>query len=1857
MAKDANRPVSAIAAALAHEDEGFKRISSGEYTGKVTVEYVPEANYAMVHNHIPVLGYVEISNDSEIDWHEVLLEIEGEHVASSTVAVPFIEKGVQVQLKELSIVPDASFLVSLTEAIGTTFTLSIKVGQEKIFSGEYNLTLMAFNQWSGSNVRPEILSAFVTPNHPLITEVLNQTAIELQDLTGNSALDGYLSQDVDRARNIVAALYRALKKQKLIYAVPPASFGKSGQRVRLSDEVLTGKVGTCLDLTILMASCLESLGMNPIIVLFSTHALVGAWLSEEMSSNMVMDDQSFLTIATANGINRMVLVESTRLTDDTPFEKAAEEAEASVRASETENASRIFEMYIDVTRCRMEHILPLPQRIATAEGWNIVAPGLKHDTSDKSVKDTFVYEDPDDIEKTLTKQDLWERKLLDMTMNNRLLKMVPGARLAQFWSYDIDKLEDILRSGNEVKMIPCLDDCNERGVHDTQVLFPQHKDAIINELENKRLISYLGGKELDTALKNINRLARSSMEENGANSLFIALGTLRFFEDQYSQKPCYAPLILLPVNIIRKGGELGYTLRARDEDTMFNTTLREYLRQNFKIEIKGIDPLPKDDHGVDVKQILAMVRKSVAEQPRWNVLDECFLGIFSFSKFVMWNDIHFNADKLRENKVVSSLLSGKLEWLDDVPQVDAREADKTHKPADFAIPVDADSSQLEAIIESGEGKSFILHGPPGTGKSQTITNIIANALYHDKRVLFVAEKMAALEVVQSRLEKIGIGAFCLELHSNTATKAHVLKQFDEALNVKHIVPADKYEKSSEELYARRQELISYLDALHTKGENGLSVYDCITRYLSIPGDKMDLPDQVITSINDQNIEETVDLIKDLDTVLSVIGHPGQNPLYGLEVYDCSSEVKSALESGLKGLSEKISDVIPVMSEYASSTGERIEDSLAGIKHIQHGLSMLDEFYSLKNQILRRFSPGILNEDPQRLKDEWGRINKEGFFQKIFATKRFLDRLRAYDSTLKKGDINAMISSLEAYKQKASEISERLKSVSEQSVKTGLSVIDAMLAQLSSLEKICSFNMNATPFCGGLQKAIQRWLSGLDGLRNWYLWCSKTKPVKQKGLSMLIEKMVSDNLSSEKTADLFCKSVYYRLALAGIDSSAPLRQFNGLLFEDIITKYRALSTEFMQMSRHELFHKLASNVPYQPNEIVGSSEIGVLKRNISSGGRGTSIRKLMDQIPTLLPKLCPCMLMSPISVAQYISLDSPKFDIVIFDEASQMPTSEAVGAIARGKTLIVVGDPKQMPPTDFFQKTAVSEEEYYLDDMESILDDCIALSIPSRHITWHYRSRHESLIAFSNSQYYEGKLFTFPSVDDRTSKVTLVPIKGTYLKGGTNKAEAQAIVNEIVSRLKDPVLSKLSIGVVSFNKKQQLLIEDMLMDVLDADINLKKAAFDVPEPVFVKNLENVQGDERDVILFSVGFGPDASGKVSMNFGPLNQHGGQRRLNVAVSRARNEMKVFSMLSSGDIDLRRTHAEGVVGLKNFLEYAQTGSILAGKSQTEGLDQNAIVSQIADRLREKELEVDTRIGRSNFRLDLGIVDIKDPSKYVLGILCDGESYYGTKTERDREIVQPSVLNRLGWNIMKVWAVDWFENPDKVIDSILKRLDQIYDAANSVVPTKPEPVVPSVKASFSAAELPEEKHPEKDKEKKYLAAEIAKENPTTADHAFVDCRKKSIQQIKKLVKTESPINSTLLYRRLREIWGITRMTAQAKEKVDVLFDDCGVFQTVETDGFVLWRSEEQAKAFDEYRTGEGRNDVTEIPVVELAVAMRMIVKEQLGITREDLFHFTALRFGITRAGTNVDLRCSSALELLQREGAVQENDGKITIV
>lgn len=628
-------------------------------------------------------------------------------------------------------------------------------------------------------------------------------------------------------------------------------------------------------------------------------------------------------------------------------------------------------------------------------------------------------------------------------------------------------------------------------------------------------------------------------------------------------------------------------------------------------------------------------------------------------------------------------------------------------------------------------------------------------------------------------------------------------------------------------------------------------------------------------------------------------------------------------------------------------------------------------------------------------------------------------------------------------------------------------------------------------------------------------------------------------------------------------------------------------------------------------------------------------------------------MSPISAAQYLDPRREPFDIVVFDEASQLPTCKAVGVLARGKDAVIVGDPKQMPPTSFFATNAVDEDNLEAEDLESILDDCLALNMPQSHLLWHYRSRHESLIAFSNSQFYENKLLTFPSVNDRESKVRLIHVDGVFDRGKTrtNKAEAEAVVDEIKRRYKDPELSKQSLGVVTFNISQQHLIDDLLNEACAQDAQLEKWVYGAEEPLFIKNLENVQGDERDVILFSIGFGPDENGKVYMNFGPLNRDGGWRRLNVAVSRARCEMTVFATLRSEQLDLNRTKAEGVAALRSFLEYAEGRTLALEEAdlQTKQESHDGIATAICKALKEKGYETDLSIGRSEYRIDIGVVDPKNPEEYILGILLDGNGYGTAKTTRDREIAQISVLNGLGWKILRVWCMDWWDNRQKELNRILSKLQEIQSGVEEAAPA-PEVVIPEDMAVKLQSNV-SEPAPAMVKSTPIYKAAIVPVKFLPSDLFTEPQYIRDIQRkIALVIDAEAPVSQSTLVRRVVQSYGIARAGSRIQGHMGTILRKMSPKTTQQDDVVFYWRQDQNPDAYVGFRVngdGENRRDVRDIPVQEVANAIYTVLYEQVSMAQEDLLRETAKKLGYTRLGGNVLSQLALGIQYAESQGGI----------
>lgn len=1783
-------------------------------------DYLPCVNYAALSCGIETCNTFIIENHDTKDWHNIKVAISGEKIETHSLHIDSIPRGKSIQLQSIKIAPDINALVSSTEAVNTTFSLKIEQEGELLWDKEYPICLLAYDQWTGGAIMPELIAAFVVPNNPLLSRVLVNAGKTLEKLTGSSALDEYQTQDRNRVRHQVAAIYEALRSEGIVYCTPPASFEDYGQRIRLADQVLTEKLGTCIDTSLLMASCLEKIGIHSVLVFLKDHAFVGAWLTPSVYPQMVGDDASLLNKEMADGNNNLVLVETTYITSSSPssFEDAV------LRANQEIREEHSFLYFVDVCRCRLSHIYPLPQRVKVDGEWQVPDRGLEHENATAEVSNLSHYDlRLENTGQELSKQLIWERKLLDFSLRNNLLNMRVGRRAVPFISFGIEHLEDHLHNAEDYQITPCPDTKIQPslyGIYDSVRQASQYQDLVLEFIKQNKIVSYLTDVELHDALKNVYRAARTSLEENGANTLFLSLGLLKWYETPKSEQPRFAPILLIPVDIIRKTAN-NYIIRKRDEDIFLNITLVVFLKQNFDINLSQLQKeLPRDEYGVDVKFILTFIRRAILEQKKWNVLEESLLGLFSFNKFVMWNDIHTHAEVMRENPVIASLMEQRNKLGDNDERVDARVIDQENKPMDFAIPLDVDSSQFEAVVESGKGKSFILQGPPGTGKSQTITNMIANALFQGKRVLFVAEKMAALSVVQSRLEKIGLGAFCLELHSNKVTKKHFLEQMDKVLNVARIQQPEDFAEESDALFAERKALIDYMQAIHSKTDSGISIYDALSEYLGLEGDEIDATELPKEMLDASKVKSYGADVPKLQTIMNLVGALKGHALEGLEPVDnrqaTLDEIKDALNKTI-GLKQKYGDQLSITDDEQRRVA------------LERNIQLNNDKEAALSSIKDVCSEGICTEDVNQLKQLWDEIQMKWFLPRYFAERGFLRRLRQYGD-IKKADVYHLLQWVKNYQDCDMKLA--ASGIDLEEAQCLIDIYGQCREQMSRLER---HTHQCPAFKVVADKAID-WVAEFSGIKDWCLWVDEKHALINKGLSAIVARL-EQGAAPADAFNAFIKGIYHRIITENIDANPQLRSFNGMLFNQQVEKYKRDTKRFQELSKEVLYSRLASQVPSAATASAEGSEVSILKRNINNGGRGTSIRAIIDCIPTLLPRLCPCMLMSPLSVAQFLDLGTEKFDLVIFDEASQMPTSEAVGAIARGNALICVGDSKQMPPTSFFMSTQVDEEEADLDDMESILDDCNTLSMKEYQLNWHYRSKHESLIAFSNIQYYDNRLLTFPSVDDREVKVKMVKIDGVYDKGKTrcNPDEAKAIVTEVMRRLQDPELRKRSIGIISFSKVQQNLIEDILYEELDRNPELKELATNAEEPIFIKNLENVQGDERDIILFSIGYGPDRFGKVSMNFGPLNNAGGERRLNVAVSRARYEMLVFSTLSSGQIDLRRSNARGVAGLKHFLEFAESGLLPNQEQDAASAQDNVLINQIADAIRQEGYLAMTNIGRSHFKIDIAISAKEDSKKYILCILCDGKNYYETKTTRDREIVQPSVLHMLKWNTMRVYSIDWYENKERVIQLIMDEIKSIEQHDGKPRTDEPLPVKSfSVSALQSATEETTAKNAAR---LPYVEAEV---DEVIVSKDELNCRSPKVTTlVREIIMVEQPICQTYLCKRLAKAIGFGHAGHNIQAVVAWAASSCYLVKSdIGSDYYFI--DEKTGEDYNAYR-GKSPRSISEIPQVEIVNAILEVVSEEFSLPQDKIPTLAAKKLGFAGAASKIRETINAAISIL----------------
>ncbi|HWQ55094.1 MAG TPA: DUF3320 domain-containing protein [Bryobacteraceae bacterium] len=712
--------------------------------------------------------------------------------------------------------------------------------------------------------------------------------------------------------------------------------------------------------------------------------------------------------------------------------------------------------------------------------------------------------------------------------------------------------------------------------------------------------------------------------------------------------------------------------------------------------------------------------------------------------------------------------------------------------------------------------------------------------------------------------------------------------------------------------------------------------------------------------------------------------------------------------------------------------------------------------------------------------------------------------------------------------------------------------------------------------------------------------------------------------------------------------------------DIVRFAEKINLACHDASRRACFERLLPLLMVPGAESVPTnSEWGILRHELTKKKRHMPLRELMGRIPSVVTTLTPCLLTSPLSIAQYLAVSTAAFDVVVFDEASQITVWDAIGAIARAKQVVMVGDPKQLPPTNFFNKADTEEDlsDDVPEDLESILDECIGASLPSIQLSWHYRSRHESLISFSNRRYYGGGLVTFPSpvTDDRA--VSFHHVNGVYEKGGprTNPQEAKAVVHDIVARLTSPGFaeSRLSIGVVTFNAEQQKLIEDLL-DLERRNNPAIKPYFGEGrlERVFVKNLESVQGDERDLMYFSMTYGPDVAGRVSMNFGPMNRDGGERRLNVVITRARRELRVFSSLLPEQIDLSRTQATGVSELKHFLdEFAQRGPRAFAEMVTgsTGAFDSPFEEYVATSLQSRGWTIHTQVGASAFRIDLGVVHPDAPGSYLAGIECDGATYHRSATARDRDKLRQQVLRNLGWEILRVWSTDWWIDRESTLNRLDMQLRTVLEESRQKLSIVRAPT--SIATDLSEEDLPVETRELAATvgcggDGEYRRNQAQPQPPAAGDHHpdaenFFDRSYDAelARMVAAIIETEGPILDEVLARRIARVHGWQRTGPRITERVTRIASRT-FRKTKEDVGTFFWPRNVETGQPVPFRLGLDRS-VDEICVHELvSLALNVLATGKVG---EEAVSAMARAAGLQRAGATSRPRLAAALARAKR--------------
>jgi very-short-patch-repair endonuclease len=1158
------------------------------------------------------------------------------------------------------------------------------------------------------------------------------------------------------------------------------------------------------------------------------------------------------------------------------------------------------------------------------------------------------------------------------------------------------------------------------------------------------------------------RKTKEDNEERNVDTCFVAEGFAGWQPRQTGTTVPNAPLLLHPIKIesVSKGNS-DFSLE-KTGTTVLNEALCLYLETEFGIA-REVFEIETDELRLDSPQIASLISKIQESVPGFKIKKDKLLGNFSFSHYPMVVDLQ-RIIKQGTNHPVLSALAGietSITNLSNIGTEEPLEELSVKNPILENLVFPADSSQHAAISAIMGGKNIVIQGPPGTGKSQTIANVIAGCAANKKSVLFVAEKRAAIDAVVERLADKGLQGIILDLHGepNKKTIAENLTEVLKTYEITRELPNSDIDRllKAKKLLQKRWEWFHQETSLSDYQGNKLQIAD-LMRQVGLKRSKIDRTlieeglnhlyqlERITVDIRD-NISERID-------VLYRCGYFTDRVLWSL-VHEFSDKIQtneSAQEVIMQVTSLRNLVKTREFKQSLDAARKLIGDTQDSISSINSTLTKyIDATNSVSEWEVEKYEEIVKLIPAFGSLSKYRRIHSLSLFSGFRARKKEIKGAHTYrrdkNPKISKNELGTSLSSFRASIDDWVGIGGQVDAI-KNLVNSAERSRDVVQESLPFIEKLNALSLSiplAEVPLDVLEKTIDTLSLELEYIRDLPKIYEALVQVKEFGLMGVIELLEEKNIPQSE-ADSYWDYLWHSAHLKKILLTTSESSFNSTALNDAIREFR--------FKDHEQFAatpgKIIRSITLRPMNSPGHQ---LLRRESFKKKGHLPFRELMAKIPNEIMAIKPCFAMSPLAVSKLLPSTEGMFDIVIFDEASQIKPENAITAIYRGKQLVIAGDRHQLPPTSVGVGTTTAsipstEDEEIINpnlqtqDMESILD-AVASVYPAsdshiKSLKLHYRSNDERLISWSNFHIYREageELASFPSVSTEPSAV----LRHTYLPGiktqsmsQANEPEIQEVIKIVKKHIKET--PEQSLGIIAFGSRHAIRLQDAfnILEKEDSNFYSWKSEWNSKrEKFFVKNIERVQGDERDAIIITPGYAPNLEGNVLLQFGSLNNAGGERRLNVAASRAKNSLHLVTSLKSTDIDAHRSKSRSIALFKSFLNFMENAGRLEEMPEGSAVPQSPFEEEVYAALIKTGLQVDCQVGDSRYKIDFGVRHPKT-SKYLLAIEADGWTYHSSPYARERDWLRQEVLERKGWTFVRIWSTDWWENPALQINRVL---------------------------------------------------------------------------------------------------------------------------------------------------------------------------------------------------------------------------------